>query len=212
MKKECTALDVVSAVMEHWVLKYGKMKALLSDGAGNMASQLMLDVCKIMRVKKLQSSPRYPQGDGQIERVWPSVTKAIQAVYSKDMVWSSQLAKIAYAHNTATHASTGLPPWLMRFGRMPKPIHGFIESAEELRPAAAPSEYALQLADEMYEIFEIAEESMIKANPRLGARTSKPQQRSQVGGLVLRHEASPRKLEPERSGPYEVTAQDIKFG
>ena len=195
MKKDCTALDVVTAVMQHWILKYGKMSMLLSDGAGNMSSQLMTDVCKLLRIRKIQSSPRYPQGDGHIERVWPSVSHSIRCVHEQGFNWHDHVAQIAYAHNTAVHSATNYPPWLMRFGRMPEPLHGFLEGADELRPVLADEDPTLTLAHQMHEIFGIAEQTMFKRNPRFGRAPCEVPQSYSEGNLVLRKLEDPAKPE-----------------
>ena len=178
------------------------MRVLHTDNAGILASQLLKDVCKILHIRKSFSSPRYPQGDGHIERVWQSITHAIRIAHAKGMEWSTILPKLAFAHCTAVSEATGLPPWLMRFGKMPDPLHGFLEAADELRPVVTPRDHALLLADELKEIGEIAEETLFRRNPRLGKEP--PDSRYERGDLVLRHEPEAGKLDPSWSGPYEV--------
>ena len=84
-------------------MRLGKMRTLLTDNAGNLSSADMSDVCKVLGVKKIFSAPRYPQGDGHIERVWQPVTNAIRAVQANNTSWVSALPAIEYAHNTAVH-------------------------------------------------------------------------------------------------------------
>ena len=55
-------------LVEEVIPLFGVPEALLSDRGANLLSHLMLDVCKLLGTKKLNTTAYYPQCDGMVER------------------------------------------------------------------------------------------------------------------------------------------------
>ena len=56
-------------LVEEIVPQFGVPEALLSDRGTNLLSILMQDVCKLLGIKKLNTTAHHPQCDGMIERL-----------------------------------------------------------------------------------------------------------------------------------------------
>ena len=59
---------IVRLLVEEVVPVFGVLEALLSDRGTNLLSHLMQDVCRLMGIKKLNTTAYHPQCDGMVER------------------------------------------------------------------------------------------------------------------------------------------------
>ena len=59
---------IVRLLSEHIVPIFGVPEALLSDCGGNLLSQLMLDVCKSLGIRKFNTTTYHLQCNGMVER------------------------------------------------------------------------------------------------------------------------------------------------
>ena len=62
------ALQIAQPFAEEIVPFFGVPEALLSDQGTNLLSHLVLDICKLLGVKKLNTTTNHPQCDGMVER------------------------------------------------------------------------------------------------------------------------------------------------
>ena len=62
------SIRIVRLLTEHIVPFCGVPEALLSDRGANLLSHLMLDVCKSLGIRKLNTTAYHPQCDGVVER------------------------------------------------------------------------------------------------------------------------------------------------
>ena len=63
-----TAQTNARTLWDKFIVKYGLPEKILSDQGCNFKSQLVVDLCKLMGIQKVQSSPYPPQTNGQCER------------------------------------------------------------------------------------------------------------------------------------------------
>jgi hypothetical protein len=62
------ARTVAKVFVEEIILKFGIPQVLLSDQGSNFLSELFANVCKLLRVKRIESSPYHSQTNGTLER------------------------------------------------------------------------------------------------------------------------------------------------
>ena len=65
---EQTTERIMKLLTEEVVPFFGVPEALLTDRGTNLLSHLMLDVCKLLGIKKLNTTAYHPQCDGMVER------------------------------------------------------------------------------------------------------------------------------------------------
>ena len=80
-------------------------------------SNVIEEMCKILGIKKLQTTPYHPQTNGLVERLHQMIMQMIGKLEEdKKADWPSHLAEIAHAYN-ATHLSvTGYSLHYLMFG------------------------------------------------------------------------------------------------
>lgn len=111
-----TAVSVAQAFVKSVVLRHGSPESLLTDQGTNFESLLMREVCKLLGITKLRTSPFHPRTDGQTERANRTI-KGWLASAGGD--WETQLPFIVYFLNSTVNASTKVSPFQLLFGRHP---------------------------------------------------------------------------------------------
>ena len=101
---------------EEIVPMFGVPEALLSDRRTNLLSHLMLDVCKLLGIEKLNTS-YHPECDGMIERL----NRTLKAMLRKRAAqfgtqWDNHLAGMLWAYRNTPHGSSGEKPSFLLFG------------------------------------------------------------------------------------------------
>ena len=102
---------------EEVVPMFGVPNALLSDRGANLLSHLMLDVCKLLGIEKLNTTAYHPECDGMVERfnrTLKSMLRKRAAQFSNQ--WDRHLPALLWAYRNAPHETTGEKPSFLLFG------------------------------------------------------------------------------------------------
>jgi transposase InsO family protein len=62
------AMTVARVFVREIVLKFGIPQIMLTDQGSNFLSDLFSNVCKLLRIKRIKTSPFHPQTNGALER------------------------------------------------------------------------------------------------------------------------------------------------
>ena len=116
-----TAETIAKLFVEQIVCRHGIPEELLSDRGANFLSTLMQEVCKLLRVKKLNTSGYHPQTDGLVEKFNSTLINMI-AKCSEDnpCEWDSKLPYVLFAYRASAQQSTGESPFYLVYGRDPR--------------------------------------------------------------------------------------------
>ena len=120
--------------------RHGVPRELLSDQAGNFLSELMQEVCKLMGVKKLNTSGYHPQCNGLVERFNSTLIQMLAKVTKNPKDWDQCLPYVVYAYHTTAQESTKESPFFLLYGRDPQ-----IPTVEALSTQSTP--YTVDLDD-----------------------------------------------------------------
>ena len=104
-------------LVEEIVPQFGVLEALLSDTGTNLLSFLMQNVCKILGIKKLNTTAHHPQCDGMVERLnrtFKSMLHKHSAKFGAE--WDTYLPGVLWAYRNTPHTSTGEKPSYLLFG------------------------------------------------------------------------------------------------
>ena len=84
---------------------------------------MILEVCKILRIKKTRTTPYHPQGDGLVERLNRTLVDMISAVLKEQPSdWDTQVRRVCLAYNTSVQVYR-LHPFLFGYeARLPLDI------------------------------------------------------------------------------------------
>ncbi len=105
------------------------------DRATNLFSHLMLDLCKLLGIQKLNTTSYHPQCDGMVERFNRTLKTMLRNHASRfGDQWDQHLSGVLWAYRNTPHESTAEKPSFLLFGRdcrspseaallLPYPIH-----------------------------------------------------------------------------------------
>ena len=108
---------IARLLCEEVVPMFGVPEALLSDQGTNLLSHLMIDVCRLLGIKKLNTTSYHPQCDGMVERfnrTLKSMLRKRAAEFGSQ--WDRHLPALLWAYQNAPHDATGEKPSFLLFG------------------------------------------------------------------------------------------------
>ena len=105
--KDQSAETIAHLLVEEIFCRHGAPQQLLSDRGANFLSELVSEICKILRIKKVNTSGYHPQTNGLVEKFNSTLISMISKVAEtsgKD--WDKQLPFLLFAYRAAVHDST----------------------------------------------------------------------------------------------------------
>ena len=100
------------------ITRHGVPEQLLSDRGANFLSELLLEVCKLMGIEKLNTSGYHPQTDGMVEKFNSTLIGMLSKCVEKHgRDWDVQLPYVMFAYRVAVHESTQESPFFLLYGR-----------------------------------------------------------------------------------------------
>jgi len=207
---------IVKLFVEEVVPLFGVPEALLSDRGTNLLSHLMLDICKALGTKKLNTTAYHPQCDGMVERF----NRTLKSMLCKHAAqfgdqWDRYLSGLLWAYRNTPHESTQEKPSYLLFGvDCRSPVEATLLPPRQSEPIDVRDyreEVTLSLAT--------AKTTAAKAIRKAQARYKKHYDRSacladyRVGDWILikhpqEETGKKRKLSRPWYGPYRVTRRD----
>ena len=84
-----------------YIAIYGAPARLLSDRGTSFTSSIIEELCKILGIQQLQTTPYHPQTNGLVERSHQMIMCMIGKLEEdKKANWPSHLAEIAHTYNS----------------------------------------------------------------------------------------------------------------
>ena len=117
--KETDACTVARVFFDYVICEHGCPNSLLSDRGTNFLSKVVLEVCRIMRTQKLNTSSYHPQCNAIQERYNAVILDTISHYVNQfHNDWDTYLSAIQFAYRTtpATN-SVGFSPFFLLYGR-----------------------------------------------------------------------------------------------
>jgi hypothetical protein len=99
------------------VAQFGVPKKLLTDREANFTSSLLQETCRLLRIRKLQTSSYNPQANGICERMHKLLIDMLSHFVRKDAKnWDEYVPYAVMAYRAMPHCSTNSPYYLV-FGK-----------------------------------------------------------------------------------------------
>ncbi len=164
---DATAQTVAQKFVYEFCSRLGTPFELHTDQGRNYESSLFQEICKLLEVHKLRSSPFHPSANGMIEKFNDVLTDMIAAFVDKDQRnWDVHLPLLTAAYRCCAHDRTGLSPNKMMLGRE---VNLPIQVALGANPPADHEcycEYVEELRETMMAVHALAREHLQKNTER----------------------------------------------
>ena len=101
-------------VAEEIVPMFGVPECLLSDRGANL---LMMDLCQLLGIKKLNTTSYHPQCNGMVERFNRTLKTMLRKHAGRfGLQWDRYLSGVLWAYRNTPHQATGEKPSFLLFG------------------------------------------------------------------------------------------------
>lgn len=210
--KSKTAKEIAEHLLQYICL-FGPPKVILSDQGSEFVNQIVDELLKTSGVEHKVTSAYHPQTNGLTERFNQTLIKSIRKHAEKDTKsWDKWIPYVLLAYRTKVHASTGLTPYELIFGRQ---ANTFSEREEVID--LAMNEEAVE--DSIFERSKALRLLIEKTRPQAMKNIEKAQERQQksrnnesrlndslrIGSQVfIKSLKMESKLQPLYSGPFWV--------
>ncbi|MEL6209467.1 MAG: integrase, partial [Pseudomonadota bacterium] len=140
------ARTVAEVIVEELLMRHGCFSSLITDRGAEFNNTLLRDVCALLRVRRISTTPYNPASDGAVERQNQEVGKMLHFLVDKcHRKWDDFLAVARFKLNTTPSMVTGYTPFYLMHGREARGPHD--AQLEECAAASNVDAYAHGLAE-----------------------------------------------------------------
>jgi transposase InsO family protein len=105
------ALTVAKVLMDQWIARFGCPLQILTDQGSCFEAALFQDLCRLLQIDKVRTSPYKPSTNGMIERFHRTLNSMIGKVIAENQRdWPTHIPTIMAAYRASKHESTGFTP------------------------------------------------------------------------------------------------------
>ena len=197
---------VAKAFVENVILNYGIPKEIATDRGTEFMSQVFSEVCKLLKINKLNSTAYHHETIGALENSHKMLGNYLR-IFTTDKLfeWSSWVKYYQFAYNNTVHSETNRTPFELVYGKLCN-IPSNITTEKELSPAYNLDDYAQILKIKLQISQKQAKNDLEKAKLERVANCSKNIQIKiyEPGTSVLLKNETSGKLDTIYNGPYTV--------
>ena len=154
---ETCALKLVTEVFA----RYGCPYSLLTDQGRNWESKLFAEMCQLLQVRKLRTTPGHPQGNAQTERFNRTLMAMVRSFVTRQDDWDLYLGCLAAAYRSSPNETTGMTPNLLMLGREVRmPIDVVFTNAQTEKEVTSYGEYATGLRNNIQQAHDVARDRL----------------------------------------------------
>lgn len=200
------AETIAKVFVENVICLFGTPKSILTDQGANFLSTLFKNVCKLLNIEKLNTTPYHPQTNGALERSHRTLTDYIKSFIDKDIRnWDTLLPYYMLCYNSTEHTSTNYPPFQLMFGRE------FVSpsSFKTVDPLYNYDDYYFTIKNCFQRSWQIGKANIDKSKQRSKIQYDKKThvENLHIGDQVLiQNNQTKNKLDCKWLGPYEIQA------
>lgn len=184
---------------------------ILTDQGSNFMSELIKELCRLLKVSKLVSSPYHPQTNGLVEKFNGTLKKMLKAYAVKEpSKWDKHLPYVLFAYREVPNETTGFSPFEMLFARQVRgPLAVLKDHWEEPENCqSSVLSYLLETRERLKECTELAKEKekVEKHKQKVYYDRKARTRQYEVGDKVLvLLPSNTSKLLAQWKGPFEIT-------
>ena len=115
--RSADAKTIATALWKEWITKFGCPDILFSDSGKVFESELVKEICKECKIKKMFSAPYHQQANGLIERCFRTIKPMLViSAEQEGRSWDDVIPTVELAMRASVQASTGYSPFEIIFG------------------------------------------------------------------------------------------------
>jgi len=201
---------VAEALLEVFC-RVGFPKEILSDRGTQFTSSLMGEVCRLVSVKQLFTTPYNPKCNGLCDRINGVIKNMLKKTcQERPRDWDRYLPAVLFAYREVPQASTGFSPFELLYGRV---VRGPMQILKELWTGHDNTEvknsyqYVIDLKNRLQETCRIARENLLEAQGRYKHhydKKARPRKFKAGDMVIVLLPTDHNKLLLQWKGPYEV--------
>ena len=213
--KDQTALTIAKLFVQEIICRHGVPCQFLSDRGPAFLSYLMTEICKLLGVRKLNTTAYHPQTNGLTERFNRTLTSMLaKKVEQSGKDWDSHLPFVLFAYRASVQESVRESPFYLLYGRDPR-LPTVLDMDGGSKQEVDVDTYKGEITIKMDEAWELARSNIKKAqkNQKLyHDQRSKPPN-FKVGDRVMVYMPAAKACKSYKfarpfHGPYRIIAQD----
>ena len=191
---------------------FGVPESLLSDRGANLLANVMMEVCALLGIEKLNTTAYHPQCNGMVERMNRTLKTMLRKHAVKfGMQWDKFLPGVLWAYRNTPHETTKEKPSFLMFGvDLRSPTEAALLPPESVEPCDV-HDYREELILSLSSARELASDNMREEQKRSKERYDKKSVTKdiKVGDWTLvrfpqDESGKKRKLSKPWRGPYRV--------
>ena len=152
------AATVAKVLVEQVFVRFGVPLQILSDQGPNFESGLFQEMCRLLGIDKVRTSPYQPRTNGMIERWHRTLNSMLGKVVSEGQRdWHEKLPYVMAAYRATEHSRTGFSPNYLFMGREARAPVDLILTTEVIEEQC-PAEYVVRQRKRIQESYEYVRE------------------------------------------------------
>ncbi len=199
------AETVAKSFVNNFILRYGIPSEIVSDRGSEFMNETLDKACKLLKIKKLNSTAYRHQTLGSLENTHKSLNAYLRIQCQNFKTdWSSWLPFWCFCFNNTVHTETKYTPHELVFGRLcniPSNI------TQKVDPVYNFDSYPIELKYRLQEACRDARSNLLtsKSNRKLNYDKNCKIVKYNIGDKILLKNEAGNKSEPIYKGPYIVT-------
>jgi len=93
------------------------MRAIEADGGPAFTNKLMTELCKLLNIRHIFSSPMHAAGNAKVDRTNRTLMSSLKLVCAKQEDWSQNIAAVLFSFRATVSIPLGVSPLQALFGR-----------------------------------------------------------------------------------------------
>ena len=192
--------------------RVGLPKEILSDRGSQFTSDLMKEICRLLSIKQLITSPYHPQCNGLVERFNGTLKMMLKKMtVERPRDWDRYIPAALFAYREAPNESLKFSPFELLYGRTirsPMTILKELWTEEETDSEVKTTyQYVVDLKHRLEETMKLAQNALRRAsnqNKKYFDRKARPRRFDEGTKVLLLLPTAHNKLELKWQGPYDI--------
>ena len=162
------AETVAKVLVDQVFCRFGVPIALLSDQGKEVDGKVMHEICRLLDIDKLHTSPYKPSTNSALERFHRSLNSMLGKVVKESQTdWDERLPFVMAAYRASRHESTGYSPNALTLGRETRaPVDAVLNLPTAEAPADTYDEYVERLQGRLRGAYALVRKELGRAAER----------------------------------------------